>query len=109
MGKAFSTVVMRRMMRNEKFRTRLLELHRQHLETTFDTQRMLALFDSMIDEIDGEMKRHTARWPVLSYESWKKNVQRLRQIIAEMPELFKKNMISTFSMTAEEQAKYLPA
>ena len=108
-GSAFSTVVMVRFMRSEKFRTRLLELHKQHLETTFDLDRMLEIFDAMIEEIDSEMKRHTERWSgILSYEGWKRNVSTLREIITERPEMFRNNMISTFDMTEEEQEKYLP-
>ena len=98
-----------RMMQSETFRTRLLELHKQHLETTFNLDRMLTIFDGMIDEIDAEMKRHTERWSsILSYEGWKRNVKTLREIITERPEMFINNMISTFDMTKEEQEKYLP-
>ena len=107
-GHGFSTLIMTRMMRSEKFRTRLLELHKQHLETTFELDRMLTLFDSMIEEIDGEMKRHTERWTDLSYESWKKNVKTLRGIIEKRPAMFVSDMISAFNMTKEEQEKYLP-
>ncbi|MBR5427875.1 MAG: CotH kinase family protein, partial [Clostridia bacterium] len=105
---AFSTVIMTRMMRSEKFRTRLLQLHKQHLDTTFDLDRMLSIFDAMVNEIDSEMKRHTERWPFLSYRSWQNNVKRLREIISERPQLFAKNMISTFHMTEEERQLYLP-
>ncbi|MBR3552223.1 MAG: lamin tail domain-containing protein [Clostridia bacterium] len=107
-GKAFSTTIMVRLMRNKDFRTRVLELHRQHLETTFDTARMLKLFDAMVEEIDAEMKRHTARWPSLSYESWRRNVATLRGIIEKAPGLFIGHMKTTFNMTAAEQKKYLP-
>ena len=105
---AFSTTIMVRLMRSAQFRKRVFELHKQHLETTFDTVRMLKLFDAMVDEIDEEMKRHTARWNSLSYEHWKKNVQTLRGIVEKMRPLFIEKMKTGFSMTKQEQKAYLP-
>ena len=107
-GKMFSTTIMVRLMRNKDFRARVLALHKKHLPTTFAPERLLSLFDSMVEEIDEEMKRHTARWSSLSYEGWRRNIATLRGIIEKMPDLFVAHMKTTFNMTKAEQEKYLP-
>ena len=107
-GHAFSTLLMRSLMKNPQFRTRLLQLHRKHLKTTFDRDRLLGLLDEMTKEIDGEMKRHCERWDSVSYSRWQASVKELRRIVGEMPALFHKKMIKSFSMTKEEIDKYLP-
>lgn len=107
-GHAFSTLLMRSLMKNPQFRTRLLKLHKKHLQTTFDRDRLLQLLDAMTKEIDGEMKRHCERWDSVSYARWQSSVKELRRIVGEMPALFRKKMIRSFSMTKEEIAAYLP-
>ena len=105
---AFSTLLMRSLMKNDSFRTRVLQLHKKHLKTTFDRDRLLSLLDEMVDEIDAEMKRHCARWNSVSYKSWKSAVAELRRIVGEMPDLFRQKMIRSFHMTQDEIARYLP-
>ena len=105
---AFSTLLMRSLMKNPQFRTRLLQLHKKHLKTTFDRDRLLQLLDDMTQEIDAEMKRHCKRWDSVSYRQWQASVKELRQIVGEMPALFRKKMIKSFSMTKEEIDRYLP-
>lgn len=105
---AFSTLIMRSLMKNDQFRTRVLQLHKKHLKTTFDRYRLLDLLDSMTEEIDEEMKRHCARWSSVSYSKWKSEVATLRKIVGEMPALFQKKMIRSFSMTQAEIERYLP-
>lgn len=107
-GHAFSTTVMRNLMKNPQFRKRVLQLHKKHLATTFDRDRMLQIFDDMVREIDSEMKRHCARWNSVSYNGWQSAVKQLRTIVGEMPALFRQKMIKSFSMSQEEIDRYLP-
>ena len=108
MGHAFSTTVMRNLMKNPQFRKRVLQLHKKHLATTFDRDRMLQIFDDMVQQIDSEMKRHCARWNSVSYNGWQSAVKQLRTIVGEMPALFRQKMIKSFSMSQEEIDRYLP-
>ncbi len=107
-GHAFSTLLMRSLMKSPQFRTRLLQLHKKHLQTTFDQKRLLRLLDEMTVEIDGEMQRHCKRWDSVSYARWQSSVRELRRIVGEMPQLFRQKMIKSFSMTKEEIETYLP-
>ncbi len=99
---AFDTTIMSTLIKNSDFRKRLVELHAKHLATTFDTERLLSVFDGMIEEIDEEMKYHTERWNSLSYNGWKNNVAVLRKIIEEKRELFIEDLTKTLSLTPEE-------
>lgn len=103
----FHTTLMVNLMKNPNFRARVLKLHKKHLATTFEKERMLRLFDRMAAEIEPEMHRHTARWKSVSYEKWQRSVKELRAIVSQMPELFKEKMKTGFSMTQAEIKTYL--
>lgn len=101
---AFSTTIMTNLIKNKDFRKRLIEIHAEHLQSTFSTKRMLDIFDRMVDEIDDEMKYHTKRWNIISYENWKKNVATLRKIIEQKRSIFIDDMIETFNLSKSEIA-----
>lgn len=99
---AFDTTIMKNLIKNSKFRKRLIEIHAEHLNTTFSTKRLLKIFDAMINEIDDEMKYHTERWKSLGYNGWKSNVSVLRKIIEKKRSLFINDLIKTLNLTDEE-------
>ena len=101
---AFSTAIMCNLIKNKDFRKRLIEIHAEHLKTTFSTKRMLKIFDSMVDEIEEEMKYHTERWSSVSYNSWKSSVQTLRDIIKQKRAIFIDDMIESFDLSKDEIA-----
>ena len=85
----------------------MLEIHSEHLKTTFDTERMLKLYDNMIAEIEEEMEYHCKKWGAISYEGWKKSTVELRNIISEKKDIFIAHMKESFNMTKEECELYL--
>ena len=99
---AFDTTIMSNLIKNKKFRKRLIEIHAEHLNSTFSTKRMLKIFDGMVAEIDEEMKYHTKRWTSLSYNGWKSNVAVLRDIIKQKRSLFIDDLIDTLDLTKTE-------
>ena len=103
----FSTAIMVNLMKNTSFRKRVLEIHSEHLKTTFDTERMLKIYDNMISEIEEEMKYHCEKWGVISYEGWKKSTVELRNIISKKKDIFISHMKESFNMTEEECEMYL--
>ena len=107
-GDAFNTTIMVGLIRNPDFRKRLLEIHSQHLKTTFDTDRMLKIYDELIKEIEPEMPYHCKRWSdTVKYERWQSSVKELRSIIEKKKAIFIDDMIETFKMTDAEIARYL--
>ena len=101
---AFSTTIMCNLIKNKDFRKRLIEIHAEHLKTTFNTKRMLKIFDSMVDEIEEEMRHHTERWSSVSYIGWKSNVKTLRDIIKQKRAIFIDDMIESFDLSKNEIA-----
>lgn len=106
-GRAFKTTIMVNLMKNSSFRTRVLEIHSEHLKTTFDTDRMLKIYDELIKEIKTEMPYHCERWNAISYKAWESSTEVLRNIISEKRAIFIEDMKESFKMTKEEIEKYL--
>lgn len=106
-GDAFNTTIMCGLIKNKQFRTRLLEIHSKHLKTTFDTDRMLKIYDDMIKEIENEMPYYLERWDLGTAERWKNNVAALRKIISEKRAIFIEDMKESFNMTQQEIDMYL--
>ena len=106
-GDAFNTTIMCGLIKNKQFRTRLLEIHSKHLKTTFDTDRMLKIYDEMIKEIETEMPYYLERWDLGTEKRWRDNVALLRKIISEKKGIFVEDMKESFNMTQQEIETYL--
>ncbi len=106
-GDAFRTTIMVGLIKNKDFRKRVLEIHSEHLKTTFDTDRMLKIYDGLIEEIETEMPYYLERWDISTEENWRKRVATLREIISKKKDIFIEDMKDSFNMTQEEIDKYL--
>jgi hypothetical protein len=99
-----STDLLRALMRNQEFRTLFLRTMQKHLNSTFQTDRIIGVIDSLQDNIKAQMPRHIERWkgyhgwtyvdPVLgyietpwleSYSDWIRNVDRFRRFARLRP------------------------
>ncbi|MCD6333515.1 MAG: CotH kinase family protein, partial [Bacteroidales bacterium] len=63
-----STDFLRGMMTSPEFRKQLLETLLRHLNTTFETNRLISVIDSLQQQIQPEINRHINRW--LGYHGW---------------------------------------
>ncbi|MBR3816008.1 MAG: lamin tail domain-containing protein [Clostridia bacterium] len=105
-GRSFRTTITSNIVKNPKFRQRMMEIIGQHLKTTFDTDRMLAILDELVAEIDSEMPYHYDRWKVHTYDRWKLRVDTVRNIVKEKNEIFRNHVIDALNMTKEEIKTY---
>lgn len=105
-GRSFRTTITSNIIKNPKFRQRMMEIIGQHLKTTFDTDRMLGILDELVAEIDSEMPYHYDRWKVHTYEKWLLRVQTVRDIVSEKNEIFRNHVIDALDMTQEEIDTY---
>ena len=77
-GRNFDTSLMVGLMKNRTFRETFISTYGKYLRTTFATDRLLALYDQMVAELDEEMPYHMERWAKAGsttaprgYEAWK--------------------------------------
>lgn len=82
----FCTLIMRKMIRNERFRNEFMQRFRWHLENTFSPERVLNAVELFEKKYAPLVPEHIYRWhnPV-SYLKWEKNVNRLRTFAIQRP------------------------
>ncbi|MGM9646690.1 MAG: lamin tail domain-containing protein [Eubacteriales bacterium] len=108
-GNNFSTAIAVGLFKNEAYKTYFIEKYAEYMHTVFDPDRMIAILDDMVAEIDSEMVRHCKRWSsVLSYTSWQKNITRLHSIIRERWDYSKGDLQETFGLSNEYMAELFP-
>jgi len=109
----WSTLLVRRLMGNERFEKRFIRRFINHLNTTFRPQRVLEQIESMQAVIAPEIPRHFARWSkarVVPYmpphlpqgpnlvKRWQDNVQVLRDFATQRSDIVRAQLRSHFSL-----------
>ncbi len=107
-GNSFSTTIAVGLMKNAAFKTYFIEKYAEYMHTVFDPDRMIAILDDMVKEIDSEMTRHCARWSGLTYKNWNRNIERLRSIIRERWDYSKGDLQETFGLSNAYMAELFP-
>ena len=69
-----------------------------HVNTTFSCDRMIAIFDSMVNIITPEMPRHINRWGG-SMSEWNGNVQEMRAFIQARCGIAAQNLVTCYPVT----------
>lgn len=106
-GKAFDTSLACGLIKNSEFKDRFIKRYADYLNSIFKTERMIDILDKMAAAIDSEIPRHAERWgKPSSYDTWKRNIDSLRQMLTEKPSLTKKHIIDTFNLSSEQVASY---
>lgn len=98
----WSTIILRKLLTNTEIRNRFIQLYAFHLNTTYDTDRVLAVVDSFEARFEAEMPRHIQRWggqrvpdlnetnqwvpPTFStMEEWRSNIEGIRTFARNRP------------------------
>jgi len=104
-GKMFDTTLMCGLMQNDTFRDKFISQYLYHLHTTFNTERMLAIYDELVAEIAPEMEMHIAKWAQpSSVANWESYCRTLRGIIEKKTAITRQHLIDTCT----NQSGYLP-
>lgn len=105
----FSSVLQVKLMQNPEFKKMFIERYAKLLNTTFNTDRMLGILDSMTEQIRSEMPRQIARWGLPAKVSyWENNIATLRRMTSEKRDLMKVNLQQTFSLSTARMAELFP-
>ncbi len=94
-----ATWMLRQFLVNEQFKIRFINRFADLLNTYFSEDRVVAVIDSLQDQIAGTMPLHTNRWGYpASMESWQNNVSLMRQFAFERPDHQRQHLMSYFDI-----------
>jgi len=81
---AWSTLLMRRLMLNETFRNKFIDRFSIQLSTTFETNRVNQIMDSLAAKISNEIVYHKTKWG--SYRSFESDITNMKTFSAYRPD-----------------------
>ena len=103
----FNNDLIRKLLQNENFRDKFISTYCYHINTTFDSERMLNILDEMIAVIEDEMPRHYERWGVPSDAEWQLNLKQIRSFCEQKPDLAIQQLQDNFDLSDREIQRYL--
>lgn len=78
----WSTFLLRTLIENQSFQHRFINRFADHLNTTFDADRVLDILERMAANIEEEIIDHNDRWPASAY-SWEHHITRMQSFAEE--------------------------
>jgi len=115
-GYYLNTTLMSCLIKNPQFRQLYIETFAHHLKTTFQPDRMIAILDEMIREIEDEMPYHINRWykesiltssyTLDNMDEWYNNLNYFKQQLRTRHNIALTTVKSGLNLTNEEYNKY---
>lgn len=105
MGKGFSTVLSRGLLKNSNFRALFLQKCAFMYNEAFPTEKMLARIEALASEMQSEMNYDTQRWDGFSMKTWERSIENLKDSAKNAPEYFLKYCQSYFSLSDSEMVQ----
>ena len=97
------------LLRNPGWKEAFIERYAYHLNNTFAPEKLLALFEQMVDELEPEMARHIARWGYpKSMSAWKNDIDEIRDFLTVRTKNVKKHLQSYFHLSDARMAELFP-
>ncbi len=88
--------------KNAAWREMFIERYVELLCTQLSSERITALFDGMVAEMEPEMERHIQRWGnPSSVSAWRTHIEKLRKKLQERPAAALENLQSYFRLSDE--------
>ncbi len=104
----WSTLLFRMLLKNPEFKSEFIQRFSDHLNTTFEPQRILNMIDSFKVRIEAEIPRHIERWGgayalELGYvfespEEWDDNIDVMREFAVKRPDYMRQHLIDEFGL-----------
>lgn len=95
----WATVLITRLLKNPEFRTDFINRFADHLNYTFDPQRVNQVIDEMVAIYQPEMEEHLQRWPYISsVRQWERNVDNIRNWVSVRPRYLRGYLINQFKL-----------
>ncbi len=108
---SWATVLFRNLLQNGEFKSEFIQRFAGYLNTTFTTERVLGVFDSIKSSIHDEMSRHIERWnddpnyiiydnpPIMNMSEWEKKLAVMRTFGENRTELQFQHIIDFFGLS----------
>ena len=97
----WSTLMFRKMLDNPDFKNEFIQRFAAHINTTFEPNHVLAVIDSMAQNIASEIPRHKERWPQsISFgDSWQELIDIMRTFTVDRPENVRGHFYTKFGLS----------
>jgi parallel beta-helix repeat protein len=110
---SWSTLIFRKLLGNEEFKSEFIQRFATYLNTTFTVERVVGILDSLENQLEDEMVYHIERWknagpgyggalPIQDINSWKNSVQVMRDFAIERTSYMKLHINNYFSLNGME-------
>ncbi len=96
------------LMVNESFRQQFIERFAYHLNNTFLPENTLTLWNSMLDEMSGEIERQYDRWSFPTPHNWSSHRDRVANTLSKRRDALKEQFIRYFRLNDNEIAELFP-
>jgi hypothetical protein len=98
----WSTLMLRKLLTNQKFKESFINRYCDLLNTTFSSEHVLSVIDSISNILEPEMQEHINRWRrPSSLDSWHQNVDVLRTFADLRPSYQLQHIKQKFSLAGE--------
>ena len=103
----WSTLLFRKLLQNQQFRTKFIQRFASHLNSTFHPDTVVGFIDRFQTRLASEMPRHINRWkdgepyfgnPIPDVATWQSNVNVLRTFARNRPRYQRQHLIDYFQL-----------
>lgn len=97
----WSTLMLRKLLENAEFKNEFIQRFAAHMNTTFETNHVLAVIDSMAKDIASEIPRHKLRWPQsISYGTgWQSQIDIMKTFAVNRPSNMRAHIYAKFGIS----------
>ena len=106
-GHGRSNVLIRKLLENPDFRDEFISIYCHHINSTFASERTLAIFDRLEEEVADEMSRQIVRWGLPNRRIYQDEIALIRECLSEAPEKKTQQLKDAFHLTDAQMAEYL--
>jgi len=106
MAQPWATLIFRKLLGNDEFRTRFIQKFGVYLNTIFYPDSVLSVINRLQDVISPEMSRHISHWngyeygiPIQNYGEWLTNVNVMKTFAANRPQYQRQHIIDYFGLS----------
>ncbi len=96
-------------IKNDEWKQKFIKRYAEVLNTTFATDRLLALYDGMVNSIKGEIPHTSSKWGFpSSVGRWERDTQNMRNVIEKRRGYMIENLQNYFHLSNDDMKALFP-